>query len=34
MSMVGKEGCETMPCKSDFTDTTSQPDQIQYVQND
>lgn len=27
--MVGKEGYETMPGKSDFTDTTSQPDQNQ-----
>lgn len=23
---LGKEGCATMLCKSDFTDTTSQPD--------
>ena len=26
---LGKGGCETRPCKSDFTDTTSQPDQNQ-----
>lgn len=27
--MTGKKGYETMPCKSDFTGTTSQPDQNQ-----
>ena len=26
---LGKGGCETRPCKSDFTDTTSRPDQNQ-----